>query len=65
MAYHFFLALFPALIFLLTLIPYVPINGLEKDVEVIGRSIISPAILIGFELNTSIDHAFLKRVETE
>jgi len=43
MAYHFFLALFPALIFLLTLIPYVPINGLEKDVEVIGRSIIPPA----------------------
>ncbi|HEY7534893.1 MAG TPA: YihY/virulence factor BrkB family protein [Thermodesulfobacteriota bacterium] len=42
MAYHFFLALFPALIFLLTLIAYIPIDGLEMEVEVLGKSIIPP-----------------------
>lgn len=31
-AYSFFLALFPGLIFLFTLIPYIPIQGLHKEV---------------------------------
>ncbi|MCI0453510.1 MAG: YihY/virulence factor BrkB family protein [Candidatus Dadabacteria bacterium] len=47
MAYHFFLALFPALIFLLTLIPYVPIHGLEINIEILVKSVIPPDI---FEL---------------
>jgi membrane protein len=42
MAYHFFLALVPALIFLLTLIPYIPIHGLEINVEELGKSVIPP-----------------------
>lgn len=31
-AFNFFLAIFPALIFLFTLLPYVPINNLQKEI---------------------------------
>lgn len=39
-AYSFFLALFPALIFLLTLIPYIPIDGLQENMILLMRDIL-------------------------
>ncbi|MEX0811328.1 MAG: YihY/virulence factor BrkB family protein [Chitinophagales bacterium] len=39
-AFSFFLALFPALIFLLTLIPYIPIDGLQENMIVLLRDIL-------------------------
>lgn len=39
-AFSFFLALFPALIFLLTLIPYIPIDGLQENMILLLRDIL-------------------------
>jgi len=44
-AFHFFTALFPGLIFLFSLIPYLPIENLEEQVVSLSKSIFSPEAL--------------------
>jgi len=53
MAYNFFFSLFPAIIFLLTLIPYIPVDNLEQEfLSLLKQSM--PAS--GFELIQSTVH---------
>lgn len=42
LAFNFFLALFPAIIFLFTLIPYVPIKGFQEELFILMQDIFPP-----------------------
>lgn len=50
MAYRFFFAVFPALILLFTLIPYIPIDNLQEDVNTFLSNVV-PADSLGFVEN--------------
>lgn len=48
-AYNFFLALFPFLLFILNLIPYVPIEGFQQDFIIFIESLLPPQTVTFFD----------------
>ncbi len=59
-AYNFTLAIFPAILFLFTLIPYIPINDLDKIIMVNLRGVM-PAPIYEFASNTIFDIVIRKQ----
>jgi membrane protein len=59
-AYSFFLAVFPTILFLFSLIPYVPIEGFQDELMGLLQSVI-PEKIFGIVENTVLDIASNKR----
>jgi len=59
-AYSFFLALFPALIFLITILPYVPIDNITENIKMYLDTIL-PSDAEGFIFNTLEDLTTIPR----
>ena len=58
-SFRFFIALFPTLIFLLSLIPYLPINGVKENLLVMSAELIPTVIYDVFE--STVNGLFTKR----
>ncbi|MCB0538788.1 MAG: YihY/virulence factor BrkB family protein [Bacteroidetes bacterium] len=54
-AYSFFVAFFPAIIFLLTLLPYIPLEGFEKEFIALINDIVPDKVVNNFILGTMDD----------
>lgn len=54
-AYSFFVAFFPAIIFLLTLLPYIPLEGFEKEFIALINDIVPDRVVNNFILGTMDD----------
>ena len=59
-SFSFFMALFPAVIFLFTLIPYIPIDGFQEDIFALLKAVMPPN---SYELaeSTIVDIVSIKR----
>ena len=58
-SFHFFVAIFPTLIFLLSLIPYLPIDGVQDQILVLAGGMLPDIIYDVFE--TTVNELFTRR----
>ena len=58
-SFHFFVALFPTLIFLLSLIPYLPIDGVKESLLLLAGDLMPIVIYDIFE--TTVNELFTRR----
>ena len=54
-AFSFFLALFPALIFVFSLLPYLPLDEVRDQVQTLIKSVLPSGMLYGFINETITD----------